>query len=161
MRYSHRSYLALALVGFACIGCSRSGRSDRTIAVSGDDPEMQAAIATARSKLPEFWQAYRNPAAGDTGFALKVRITDPNGTEHFWLTPIELKSGKIYGTVNNEPEKVKSVEYGQKIEVREDRISDWMYMRSGKMVGNYTIRPLMKTMSKEQVEKLKAIMAEP
>jgi uncharacterized protein YegJ (DUF2314 family) len=36
-----------------------------------------------------------------------------------------------------------------------------MYMRAGKMVGNYTVRPLFKSMSAEDVAKVKNTLADP
>jgi uncharacterized protein YegJ (DUF2314 family) len=40
-------------------------------------------------------------------------------------------------------------------------ISDWLYMRDGKMVGNETLRPLLKTMPADEAEKLRSMMASP
>jgi uncharacterized protein YegJ (DUF2314 family) len=40
-------------------------------------------------------------------------------------------------------------------------ITDWLYMREGKMVGNFTVRPLFREMPAEEVERLKAMMADP
>ncbi len=90
-----------------------------------------------------------------------MQITDPHGTEHFWVNELERTDGKIHGTINNDPGIVESVKFGQRIEVPEADISDWTYMRGGKMFGNYTLRPLFKSMSKEEVEQFKAILAEP
>ena len=56
---------------------------------------------------------------------------------------------------------VKSVKMGERIEVPEEKISDWLYMRDGKMVGNYTVRPLLKTMAVEEAATVKAMLAEP
>jgi uncharacterized protein YegJ (DUF2314 family) len=39
-------------------------------------------------------------------------------------------------------------------------MSDWMFMRDGKMHGNYTMRPLLKTMPAEQAAKLRSMLAE-
>ena len=158
--------LVLALLPIACSrskdsNAMKPAHKDKTIGVSKDDPEMQAAIAKARSTLPLFWATFDNPTKGETSFALKVRITDANGVEHFWVNRIEKKEGLIYGTINNDPNTVKSVKMGQRIEVPEEQISDWTFMRKGKMVGNYTLRPLLKSMPKDEAEKLEAIMEEP
>jgi uncharacterized protein YegJ (DUF2314 family) len=40
-------------------------------------------------------------------------------------------------------------------------MADWSYFRDGKMVGNYTLRPLMKQMPAAEAEQLKKILAEP
>ncbi|MFO1512752.1 MAG: DUF2314 domain-containing protein [Verrucomicrobiota bacterium] len=153
--------LALALVGcmvFSLAGCSKR---DKVISVEDDDAEMNAAIAKARGMLPHFWQVFEKPSPGESDFALKVKITDKNGTEHFWANEIKRQNGKIMGTINNDPNTVKTVKLGSRIEIPEADISDWMYMRGGKMVGNFTLPPLFKHMPAAQVKQLKSIMADP
>jgi uncharacterized protein YegJ (DUF2314 family) len=56
---------------------------------------------------------------------------------------------------------VTNVKSGQKWTVKKSEISDWMFMRNGKMYGNYTLRPLLKTMSEEEAEKFRSILANP
>jgi uncharacterized protein YegJ (DUF2314 family) len=53
----------------------------------------------------------------------------------------------FHGTVNNEPEKVKTVRLGQKVTVAPSEISDWMYVENRKLVGGYTLRALRDAMS--------------
>ena len=53
----------------------------------------------------------------------------------------ELRRHSFQGTVNNEPEKVKTVKMGQKVTVAA-KISDWMYVENRKLVGGYTMRVL-------------------
>jgi uncharacterized protein YegJ (DUF2314 family) len=145
----------------ACSQKNDSLKQDRIINVEDDDKEMNAAIANARSTLPQFWQVFEKPERGEEHFALKVAITDKNGTEHFWATEIERKDGKTMGTINNEPDIVENVKLGTRLEIPEADISDWMYMRNKKMVGNYTIVPLFKQMSPAEVAQFKAMMEEP
>jgi uncharacterized protein YegJ (DUF2314 family) len=150
--------LAVAVIITGLTGCSRS---DRTISVADDDPAMLAAISKAREALPVFWEAKEKHLRGESGFALKVKISDGGKGEHFWLTEIERKEGKIFGVVNNEPETVRNVKLGERREIPEADISDWLFMRDRKMVGNYTLRVLFKQMPAKEVERYKAIMAEP
>jgi uncharacterized protein YegJ (DUF2314 family) len=154
------------------VGCSRkravdsdreavARKKDKTISVAGDDEEMNAAIAKARSTLPIYWKTFDNPAKGERGFSLKVRVTDESGIEHFWVGSLERKNGKVFGTIDNEPNTVKSVKFGQRIEVPEADITDWMFLRGDKIVGNYTVRPLLKSMPKEKADKVRAALEEP
>jgi uncharacterized protein YegJ (DUF2314 family) len=108
-----------------------------------DDAEMTAAIAKAREALPQFWQTFEKQDQGESGFALKLKVTDARGTEHFWVTNLERNDGKMMGTVNNDPQTVASVKLGQRVEIREADISDWLYLRDGKIVGNHTLKPLL------------------
>jgi uncharacterized protein YegJ (DUF2314 family) len=150
-------------LAFLPAGCARPKPTvaDQVIPVARNDPEMQAAIAKPRSQLPVFWKAFAQPGQGESSFALKYKITDAKGVEHFWLIDIERKDGKVYGTINNDPNTVQSVKIGQRIDVADEQISDWMFMRNGKMVGNYTLRPLLKSMPPAEAAKLKAILEEP
>jgi uncharacterized protein YegJ (DUF2314 family) len=121
---------------------------------------MKAAIATARNTLTEFWRAFEHPD-GAKGFALKVRISDKGKTEHFWLTKIQRKGDKISGLISNDPNSVKIVKPGQRYEFTEADISDWMFLRNGKIVGNATIRPLLKRMAPEEAEHYRRMLETP
>ena len=55
----------------------------------------------------------------------------------------------------------KGVQRGQRIEVNERQISDWTYLRAGKIVGNYTMRPLLQRMPPEEVARYRAMLADP
>ena len=163
---SHRYLLLSPLFAALLIGglpsCSRQPREDRIINVEANDAEMESAIATAREKLPQFWQVFTHPEKGESDFSLKVRIKDGQGTEHFWVTQIERKEdGKIFGVINNDPEIVKTVKLNDRVAVPEGDISDWLYTRDGKMVGNYTLRVLFKQMPPKEVQYYKQMMAEP
>ena len=151
-------------------GCSKRGDGagtaeaesrDPIIAVENDDVEMEVAIAEARVTLPEFWAVMEKPEGGESDFAVKVKIADENGVEHFWVGELERVDGKTRGTVNNEPITVKSVKFGERIEIPEEDITDWTYTREGKMVGNRTLRAMFKQMAPEEVERFKALMVEP
>lgn len=134
---------------------------DTVIHVPQDDAEMNDAIAKARSMLPHFWQVFAERGRGESDFALKLRIEDENGVEHFWITDIKRIGGKVVGLVGNDAMTVRSVKFGDSVEVPEADISDWMYVREGKMIGNYTLRALFPQMSPAEVEEFQNVMAEP
>jgi uncharacterized protein YegJ (DUF2314 family) len=159
MKHTPRTLVALAAVLLSLFtGCSKR---DKVVNVDENDPEILAAIAKARESLPQFWQVFEDRGRGESDFALKVKITDKNGTEHFWATEIERKDGRTMATINNDPNIVASVKLGDRIEIPEADISDWLYIRDEKMVGNETLRPLLKRMPAEEAEKLEAMMADP
>lgn len=159
MNRTPTTIVTLVAVVFSLLtACSKR---DKVVTVESDDPEMVAAIAKAREALPQFWQVFDKRERGGSNFSLKVKITDKRGTEHFWATDIERRDGKTMGTINNDPNIVASVKLGDRIEIPEADISDWLYMRDGKMVGNETLRPLLKKMPAAEAEKLKKMMANP
>ena len=108
MKRARGSMAGLAMLLVICLsgGCAKS---DPTISVADDDPEMVAAIAKARASLPEFWDAFGRGTPNESDFSLKVAIKDKHRTEHFWLTDLERKDGKVFGTVGNDPDIVSNV----------------------------------------------------
>lgn len=122
---------------------------------------MNAAVTKARRTLPEFWTAMEKPAPGVTDFALKVAIEDKGQVEHFWLTGIVRQGDKLTGTISNDPEIVKNVKAGQRYDFAADRVSDWLFKRKGKMVGNETMRPMLTHMPKKEAETYRAMYETP
>jgi uncharacterized protein YegJ (DUF2314 family) len=166
-----RAMFVLVLVSATLCGvaCSRrdSAKPDvpssdpSVINVDDDDPEMKRAIAEARATLPEFWSRLESPEEGNSDFALKVKMEDESGIAYVWLSKIERKNENIYGTLENESDAVKSVKAGERMLVNEEDISDWSYMRDGKIVGDRTTKALFSKMSPEEVEAHKRMMADP
>lgn len=140
--------------------CSPS-KPDGVVTVEASDAEMNSAIAKARETLPTFWKTFAHPKPNENNFCLKVKITDKNGVEHFWLSDIARTNGAVFGTINNDPDIVHNVKLGERIKISEPDISDWLYERDGKMVGNYTLRVLFKQMPPDEVKKLKSMLADP
>ncbi len=91
----------------------------------------------------------------------KAPIEDGGDTEYFWLTGVSFQNGEFKGTINNDPGIVSNVKIGQEWTIAKTEISDWMFMRHGKMYGNYTMRPLLKTMPEEEAEQYRSILANP
>ncbi len=150
----------IALYLFLRAKSNNGTHQDEVINVSEDDPEMNAAMAKARESLPQFWQIFDDRKRGESDFALKVQITDKRGSEHFWVVDLERREGKTMGSINNDPNIVRCVKIGDRIEIPEADISDWMYVRDGKMVGNRTIVPLFKQMSPAEAAQYKSMMAD-
>lgn len=132
---------------FALAASAHAGKiQDRVVKANDDGPVMSAAIAKAQSSLDGFLATYAKPPAGAENFRLKVRITDRNGTEHFWVMPFKQTKTGFAGTIANEPEVVESVENGQAITFKREDVSDWGYVQNGKQKGSFTVCALFKTM---------------
>lgn len=132
----------VVMVALALAGCGKKHPADKVTYVADDDPRMNAAMEKARGSVKSFIGALKSPKAGQSAFSIKMGFTDGGNTEHIWLTPVTYDGSKFTGTVNNEPEKVKSVKMGQKVTVAPDKISDWMYIENRKLVGGETLRVL-------------------
>ena len=79
-------------------------------------------------------------------------VKDGEHVEHMWILPVRYESGKFYGTINNEPDQVKTVKAGDEVNVAKSEISDWMYVDTGKLKGGYTLRVLRDNMSDKERE---------
>jgi len=149
--------LSLALLMLACCSCSQS---PETLIEGGyDEQEMDAAIGRARSEVDSFIAVM---SEGDgTDFSVKAAIEDNGEIEHFWLTDIVYRDGEFEGDIGNDPGIVGNVKFGQKWTIKKSEISDWMFMRDDKIHGNYTLRPLLKTMPEEEAAEIRSMLAEP
>ena len=149
-----RSIFGLFLV-LICAGCGDGVYHEHALLVPQNDAEMNQAMAEARRTLPEFWKALESPE-GASGFALKIEFTDDAGTEFLWLHSIARdEEGNLQGTVNNYPNAVRNVSHGQRIEVPLDKIRDWLYVRDGKIHGNFTVQPLLARLPSEDAKKIR------
>src|ERR1043165_3527092 len=145
----------------------RSDNHDRSPVydVANGDPEMAAAIAKARASLPVFWASYEAPKPSEEGHSLKARFAVPNrrnSHEHIWMAEVKkLPGGRYSARFANQPRDLPGKRAGDLAEFTEADISDWMFMRNGKIVGGETIRPLLKSMSKADAAAMRARMETP
>ncbi|WP_027551893.1 YegJ family protein [Bradyrhizobium sp. Cp5.3] len=126
------------------------------------DAQMNAAIARARDTLPTFWASYDAPKPIETGHSLKVRFPTRKGAEHIWMAEVKkLPNGTYSGVFANEPRDLPGKRAGDLVEFAQTDISDWMFMRNGKIVGGETIKPLLKSMPRADADALRARMEQP
>jgi uncharacterized protein YegJ (DUF2314 family) len=156
-----------ALIAVAAIAsvCSSAQAEDRTpiIDVRSANAEMNAAIVHARDTLPSFWASYEAPKSSETGHSLKVRFpTSRSDGEHIWMSDVKkLPNGSYSGRFANQPRDLPGKRAGDLVEFKQADISDWMFMRNGKIVGGETIKPLLKSMPKADADALRARMEQP
>jgi len=149
-----RPILVFLLSLLAVVTSSGRARAqeDRVVTVDVGDAELNAAMAKARGSLDVFWKQFAHPDPGVSDLTLKIRISDANGTEAFWLTDIQRDGEDLSGTINNDADVVKSVRLGQRYAFRVADITDWSFQRNGKTVGNETARVLIKRLKPEEAK---------
>jgi uncharacterized protein YegJ (DUF2314 family) len=156
MMKSLLKFAFVVLIGM--VGCEKS--MPETLVESGyDEKEMDAAIARARQEVDSFVSELSRPTG--TAHSVKAPIEDAGKTEHFWLTDVTFKDGQFTGKIGNDPGIVGNVTFGQTWNIKKADISDWMFLRDRKMHGNYTMRPLLKTMSEEEATMYREMFANP
>jgi uncharacterized protein YegJ (DUF2314 family) len=112
------------------------------IQIAPDDPRMQAAVAEAKDRWPEFVAAFeqRRP---EQNFGVKAPITDGENTEFMWLAVTAIENDVIYGTLNNEPVAVAKKYLNQRLSIPLSDLNDWMYVADNEMHGGFTMKVLM------------------
>jgi len=118
---------------------------DEIAEVAKGDSDMEAAFRKAKATLSEFIVLIRTPRKTITNYAVKVRISDRNGDEYFWISRPREENGLFIGRIANIPRLVKNVEQGQLISFKQSDILDWLYRENGRMVGNFTACALIKS----------------
>lgn len=143
------------------VGCSKNHKEQaddsakpETLTEEYDESEMDAAIATARSRVDEFLKVLGE--GGADSFSVKAPIKDGEMTEHFWIVDVSYEDGVFSGEIGNDPGVVQNVKMGQKWEIKKDEISDWMYTKGELIHGGFTIDPLLGSFPEDQAAALRA-----
>lgn len=132
-------------------------RDSSIVTVRSEDEEMEHAIARARASLPAAIERF---IAGELqAFSVKVRVSDGQNNEHFWLSDPKYNNGKFVGTIEAQPQLVSGITEGQVYEAPIESVTDWMHLRDGLMHGNYTLRVLLPKMPREEAVKYAAHLA--
>jgi len=158
MKNSIAALLALFAIGATCLATDSThmaGREDKTpgfpgyASVADNDRAMEHAVRNARRSLGFFIAALRKNKPGDTGFEVKKAFVDGNNVEHLWIGYLTFDGKNFHGKVNNRPRDVHNVKLGQAVTVPAGQITDWMFVKDGKLVGGYTTRVLYARLSPE------------
>lgn len=157
MRYVRAVALTVALA-LAMLGSSPAN-ADVSM-VPSSDPVMTAAIAKARGSLPKFFARLAKPEKGDERFAVKIYYqTKTNDGEHIWASEVSVTGDQVKATIDNDPRDLPTLKRGQRVAVPKSRITDWMYVKAGRIEGGETIRAILPRLPKEQAEKYRAMLA--
>jgi uncharacterized protein YegJ (DUF2314 family) len=136
---------------------------ERIVPFNSTNAEMNAAIAKARASLPTFWASYEGQQPSETGHSLKVHFALPdNNFEHIWIVDVKkLTDNRYSGRFANTPDGLVDKCLGDVTEFNEADISDWLFVRNGKIVGGETIRVLLKDLPKEDADAFRARLEMP
>lgn len=136
-------FAALALSLPFDAGCKKKN----VVEVHETDPEMNAAIAEARRRWPEFAAAFAGRKKGDSFLAKYPFATTEGPLEHIWLEVTEITADQqVIGNINNEPYGHIGHKLGDRVTVPSREISDWAYTRDGSKIieGGFTIKVMEK-----------------
>ncbi len=118
--------------------------------VKDNDKAMDGAVDHAQKSLGFFIAALAKKRSGDERFEIKKGFVDGDVVEHLWIDHLVWDGQKFRGRINNEPADVKNVHLGQSVVVNPRDVSDWMFVKDGKLMGGYTTRVLYGRLSPQQ-----------
>jgi len=154
------SFLFFSAVQFS-FGQSIAKRADadQVVWMKDEEQAMKLAFAKAKAKssLDQFLALAKKPAPKTDGYAVKVGIHEGKYTEYFWIGNFVQTQTGFSGRIDNEPNMVKNVKYGQIYHFKKSEIVDWIYfdLEKRRMLGNYTTCALLTKESKQDADEFK------
>lgn len=118
--------------------------------VDDNDKQFDRATERAQRELGFFMAALKAKKSGDSGFEIKKAFVDGDNVEHLWINDVTYDGTNFHGKINNKPIDVKNVRLGQSVTVAPKDVTDWMFIKDGKLIGGYTTRVLYARLSSEQ-----------
>jgi len=110
---------------------------------------MDRAVENAQRTLGFFMAALHAKYTGDTLFEIKKGFIDGDKVEHLWMKRVTYDGKNFHGEIDNRPRDVNNVHLGQRVTVGPEAVSDWMFLKDGKLIGGYTTRVLYARLSPE------------
>ena len=118
--------------------------------VADNDKAMERAVEHAQRSLGFFMAALHANKPGDTTFEIKKGFVDGDQCEQLWINRVTYDGKVFHGRINNRPLEVKNVHLGQQVTVAPPEVSDWMFLKNGKLMGGYTTRVLYTRLSPQE-----------
>jgi uncharacterized protein YegJ (DUF2314 family) len=104
----------------------------------------------ARDTLPEFEKRLSQPPPTQQHIGLKGRFEEDGEVEHMWINDIEVTADGYRGRLGNQPVHITSIDEGSEVLVTREKVSDWLAIDDGRLVGGFTLRVQRERMSPEQ-----------
>jgi uncharacterized protein YegJ (DUF2314 family) len=124
-----------------------SGGGDSTFHTASNNSEIAGIALRARDTFPLFLHHLRRPGIGERDFRVKYPFPADDGSgflrEHLWLGDIRRGEESYTGVVLNIPFYVSGLSKGDRTAFNTGEITDWMYIRKGKIIGGRSIKYLL------------------
>jgi len=147
--------VALFLCAFLMFSCSgSSGVISETTQFEQTDPELQRIAEDARNTISSFFLHLGRKGAEEQSFCVKYSFDTAADSriaaEQIWLTGVHFKNGNYYGVLANNPQFLDGRKKGDTVIFSADSVTDWMYVRDGKIIGGYSIKYLLEKIPEDQ-----------
>lgn len=115
------------------------------IGIEDDDKAINAAIQTARKRLPELILAFESRGQASEAIVKAGFPHKDGGQEHLWGKITGIEDGAIVAVIMNEPAYPGVPKKGERVSIRPDDVSDWAYFdETGEGQGMFVERLLHK-----------------
>lgn len=118
--------------------------------ISDDDKAMDRAVTKARESLGFFLAALKAHKPDSTAFEVKKCCVDGDNVEHVWIGNITWDGKVFHGRVDNDPLDVHNIKLGQRVTVAPADVTDWMFVKDGKLMGGFTTRVFYSRLSSDE-----------
>lgn len=116
-----------------------------TASPQSHDPAMEAAVAEARQRFPEFRRRVAAAAPGEQFYVkLPFQTPDKKYTEFMWLRVTSLEGDTGTGVLENEPVEVKTIKAGESVQFPASEVEDWGVTdaRGKALAGQFTVKAM-------------------
>lgn len=117
---------------------------ENVVAYHTADQAMNAAKLMARQTLPRFAKMWEDGVAGT--YTAKFPLTQNGQTEHIWLQVDGFNGEMINGRLSNEPVNGNKYKMGQRMQIAQAAVEDWMVNQGDAIYGGYTARVALSQM---------------
>lgn len=109
-------------------------------------------LARARAGEKSFCVKYPLPAGYEGGFGTAGGVGAAEGIvmEQVWLTGIYFKDGLYYGLLADAPMHLGGLQKGDRVVFETDDVTDWMYVRNGRIIGGLSVKYLLEKIPEDQ-----------
>ena len=123
--------------------------NDKIVNFTDGDKSIAFAIEHAQETLNVFFNAFLSPQDNQESFLLKVKFEDDQNVEHIWVADINASTFPLQGTVANETN-FPNIKFMQRVEFHPSRITDWMFIEDGFLVGGYTTQVIRSQLTTQE-----------
>jgi len=139
-----RLFFILLLIPFLS---SCGGKSNKTnvpvVEALANDPELEQAQKEALANLDYFLKTFEtNTKDTSFSFSLKADFIENDEHEHMWISFNKMENGQFQGYLENDPQILKNIKYGDLVKLKKEQIEDWIIFNSkdNKMEGGYSTK---------------------
>ena len=160
-----KSMIPFLLCAVLLFSCQKSAdffirEPSRIMLIDQADGELAQIAEDARDTLPGFFWHLARARAGEKQFYIKypfpaddetgVSATGGVVTEQIWLTGIHFKNNRYYGQLTSVPMHLSGMKPGDTVIFEADDITDWMFVRSGRIIGGLSVKYLLEKIPEDQ-----------